>query len=70
MSLIRVLLLLGLVVAWGDDGIGIDPFGGGRARADEGPGIDPHGRSGACIDPDGGCYSAASDEGNGFDPHG
>jgi hypothetical protein len=72
MSLIRLFLLLGLVVAWGDAGPGIDPIGGLRTRADEGAGLDPFGsKGGSCIDPNG-CYSAAlnGDEGNGLDPHG
>ena len=71
MALIRLFLLLGLVVAWGDAGPGIDPIGRLRARTDEGAGLDPFGaKGGSCIDPNGGCYSASTDEGNGFDPHG
>lgn len=61
MLLIRLLLLLGLVVALGDAGPGIDPIGR-AARGDAGAGIDPEGRPGS--------YRANSDEGNGFDPHG
>ena len=59
------LLLTGILQATGDDGIGIDPHGGGvRAAAcrDEGNGLDPHG--GPCT------QGAWSDEGSGLDPHG
>jgi hypothetical protein len=70
MSLIRLLLLLGLVAglqATGDAGAGIDPDG--RPASYQGSGIDPNG-GGSSIDPNGGCYSATTDDGSGLDPHG
>ena len=60
-----VFSLLLIFAASGDEGIGIDPFGGARSAAcsDDGNGLDPHGRP---------CTTSglSTDEGNGFDPHG
>ena len=71
MSIIQFLLLLGFLTAAVDDGIAIDPHGGGRtAQADDGNGFDPHGNprptAGSCIDPNGGCI----DGGGAMDPNG
>lgn len=58
MTFIQVLLLLGLLAAYGDAGAGIDPNGAPRASSDEGSGLCPFGPA------------ADSDDGSGLDPHG
>lgn len=75
MAFLQILLLLGLLTAYGDAGPGIDPIGF-RATADEGNGFDPHGSpratsdEGPGIDPDGGRAASRSDEGWLIDPNG
>ena len=51
MTLLRLLLLLGFLTAAVDDGIAIDPHGGGRtAQADDGNGFD-HGLLPSAFEP-------------------
>jgi hypothetical protein len=60
MFAIRLLLLLGILAAAVDEGVGLDPFGRFGSQSDAGAGIDPEGRP----------TSTDSDEGSGLDPHG
>ena len=57
---IALWLFLSLFIAFGDEGVGIDPNGGVTTLSDDGSGLDPHG----------GRVTALRDEGSGIDPNG
>ncbi len=68
LRLLAILSFAAALAITGDEGVGLDPFGG---TANIGAGIDPNGGDcGSLIDPMGGCHAANIDKGMGLDPNG